>query len=117
MEESKLKKIVTWMCRKAVNTRTHRNKNTIQRNENCYCGEGTWHTKAPSHNGRRVKRAKWDDEKLKWFLPNKFKDCCFSKHAVLSSGTMTPAMADFVKRQDRYFKKQQEEKYGQRKSI
>lgn len=76
MEKSKLKKIVAWMCRKPANIKTLKGKKRIQRNEPCYCGSG-----------------------------KKFKHCCFLKHAVLREGTMTPEMANYVKKQDAFFAK------------
>lgn len=83
MEDNKLTKIVKWLCRKPINTKTHRNEKVMQRNELCYCGS-----------------------------KKKFKHCCWAKHAVLETGSMSPEMAAFVKKQDVYFRKRQEKKHG-----
>lgn len=48
----------------------------LGRNDLCYCGSGI-----------------------------KFKDCCWSKHAVLPPGTMTPELGRYMKKQEVYFKK------------
>lgn len=48
----------------------------IGRNQKCYCGSGL-----------------------------KFKKCCWTKHAVLPSGTITPEVEKLVKKQERYFQK------------
>lgn len=76
INQTMLRRIVVWMCRKAINTRTIRGKQWIGRNDPCYCGS-----------------------------EKKFKKCCWVKHAVLRGGTMTPEMVKFVKKQDAYFAK------------
>ena len=55
----------------------------LGRNDPCYCGN--------TYGGGSQ--------------PVKFKDCCWRKHAVLPSGTMTPVLAQYLKKQKVYFDK------------